>query len=86
MNDYYKTETKVVTLQSEDYQKELQIKLTRKEIELAEITVRPTENPAHRIIKKVLENRLCQSMGISNGTIIKSSTRSEIKTFRVCSK
>jgi hypothetical protein len=54
---YVGYETKIVQVQPKDIGKELQIRLTRKEIELAEVTVKPGENPAHRIIKKVMENR-----------------------------
>ncbi|HEY4785498.1 MAG TPA: DUF5686 family protein, partial [Bacteroidales bacterium] len=54
---YVGYDTKTIILQPGDNGKELDIKLTKKEVELAEIKVKPGENPAHRIIKKVLENR-----------------------------
>lgn len=54
---YVGYETKIIKLIPEDNGKDLFVKLTRKEVELSEVTVRPKENPAHRIIRRVLENR-----------------------------
>ncbi len=41
----------------EDLTKGLLIKLKKKQIELAEVVIYPTENPAHRIINLVIKNR-----------------------------
>ncbi len=41
----------------EDITKGLLIKLKKKQIELAEVIIYPTENPAHRIINLVIKNR-----------------------------
>lgn len=54
---YVGYETKVITLQHDDQEKDLHVFLKKKEVELAAVTIKPGENPAHRIIKKVLENR-----------------------------
>jgi len=40
-----------------DNQKNVIISLAKKEFDLNEVTILPIENPAHRIIKKVIENR-----------------------------
>jgi len=52
---YVGYETRTVTV--ENPSKSLSIYLKKKEIELSEVTIVAGENPAHRIIKLVLENR-----------------------------
>lgn len=49
--------SKTIVLHPDDFGKDMDIKLSKRQIELAEVKISPTENPAHRIIKKVLENR-----------------------------
>jgi hypothetical protein len=46
-----------ISLSFDDLNKKLLVKLSRKENELNAIIVSPGENPAHRLINKVLENR-----------------------------
>lgn len=46
-----------ITFKPDPLQKEQLIRLRKKEVELAEVVIKPGINPAHRIIRQVLENR-----------------------------
>lgn len=54
---YVGYESYTLELSSISVAKVLTIPLTRKPVNIDEVTIFPTENPAHRIINKVIENR-----------------------------
>jgi len=54
---YVGYQTKYIDITKIDVNKTITIKLKQKIINIDEVTVLPGENPAHRIIKKVIENK-----------------------------